>query len=92
MGGADFRISGLLPALDGADPGLDSRFPVGLVFPDFRPGGIQRVLGHVISSLALDGIVLPSSRLSLPSNALPGFFGPAVGLARSISLTALLFS
>jgi hypothetical protein len=30
--------------------------------------------GHVPSSLALDEIILPSSRLALPSNSLPELF------------------
>jgi hypothetical protein len=37
--------------------------------------------GRVPSSLALDEIVLLSSRLALPSNAPPGLFKSIVGLA-----------
>ena len=48
--------------------------------------------GRVPSTLALDEIFLPSSRLALPSNAPPGLFKSIVGLASSINLTTLPFS
>ena len=48
--------------------------------------------GRVPSSLALDEIVLPYSRLALSLNAPSKLFKSIVGLARSISPTTLSFS
>ena len=47
---------------------------------------------RVPSSVALDKIFLPSSRLTLPLHIPLELFKSIVGLARSISLTTLPFS